>query len=73
MNAEEHLLMHMSNSMQPDSEFTVLRWYPQSPDLNAVAQLWNVLKQVIDVLLDTMNAQTINVHQRCDVTSVVQV
>jgi len=33
-----------------DNEFTVLKWPPQSPDLNPIEHLWDVVEQELRVL-----------------------
>ncbi len=45
--------------LEHDSEFTLLKWSPQSPDLNPMEHLWDVMKREIRI----MNAQPTNLQQ----------
>ncbi len=33
--------------LEHDNEFTLLKWPPQSPDLNPIEQVWDVLEREI--------------------------
>ncbi len=48
--------------LEHDNEFTLLKWPPQSPDLNPIEQLWDVMEQEIRI----MDVQTTNLQQLCD-------
>ncbi len=48
--------------LERDSEFTVLQWPPQSPDLNAIEHFWDVVKLEIRI----MNVQPTNLQQLRD-------
>ncbi len=45
-----------------DNEFTLLKWPPQSPDLNPIKHLWDVVEQEIRI----MDVQPTNLPQLCD-------
>ncbi len=44
-----------------DNEFTLLNWPPQSPDLNPIEHLWDVMEREI-----IMDVQPTNLQQLCD-------
>ncbi len=46
-----------------DNEFTLLKWPPQSPDLNPIEHLWDVEEWEIRI----MDVQLTNLQQLCDV------
>ncbi len=48
--------------LEHDNEFTLLKWPPQSPDLNPIQHLWDVVEQEIRI----MDAQPTNLQQLCD-------
>ncbi len=48
--------------LEHDKEFTLLKWTPQSPDLNPIEQLWDVVEREIHI----MDVQPTNVQQLCD-------
>ncbi len=48
--------------LEHDNEFTLLKWPPQSPDLNPVEQLWDVVEREIHI----MDVQPTNLQQLCD-------
>ncbi len=48
--------------LEHDNEFTLLKWPPQSPDLNPVEHLWDVVEREIHI----MDVQTTNLQQLCD-------
>jgi len=37
-------------SFEHDNEFTILKWRPQSPDLNPIEHLWVVVEREIRVM-----------------------
>ncbi len=48
--------------LEHDNEFTLLKWPPQSPDLNPIEHLWDVVEQEIHI----MDVQSTNLQQLCD-------
>ncbi len=48
--------------LEHDNEFTLLKWPPQSPDLNPMEHLWDVVEREIHI----MDAQPANLQQLCD-------
>ncbi len=48
--------------LEHDNEFTLLKWPPQSPDLNPIEHLWDVVEREIRI----MNVQPTNLQQLCD-------
>jgi len=62
-NAPCHKAQIISNwILEPDNEFTVLKWPPQSPDLNPLEQLWDV----VDRKLRGLDVHPTNLHQLQD-------
>jgi len=50
-NAPCHKARIISNwFIEHDNEFTVLKWPPQSPDLNPIEHLWDVVEQELCAL-----------------------
>jgi len=48
--------------LEHDNEFTVLKWPPQSSDLNPIEHLWDVVEQE----LRPLNVHPTNLHQLQD-------
>ncbi len=48
--------------LEHDNEFTLLKQPPQSPDLNPIEHLWDVVEREILI----MDVQTTNLQQLCD-------
>jgi len=48
--------------LEYDNEFTLLKWPPQSPNLNPIENLWNVVEREIRI----MDAQPTNLQQLHD-------
>ncbi len=76
MTTVYHLLMYFQQDNAPchkdqiisdwflehDNEFTLLKLPPQSPDLNPIEQLWDVVEREIRI----MHVQTTNLQRLCD-------
>ncbi len=48
--------------LEHDNEFTLLKWPPQSPDLNPIEHIWDVVERQIRI----MDVQPTNLQQLCD-------
>ncbi len=48
--------------LEHGNEFTLLKWPPQSPDLNPIEYLWDVVEREIQI----MDVQPTNLQQLCD-------
>ncbi len=62
-NAPRHKAQIISDwFLEHDNEFTLLKWPPQSPDLNPIEHLRDVVEREIRI----MDAQPTNLQQLCD-------
>jgi len=62
-NAPCHKARIISNRfLEHDNEFTVLKWPPQSPDLNPKEHLWDVVERELRAL----DVHPTNIHQLQD-------
>ncbi len=62
-NAPCHIAQIISDwFLEHDNEFTLLKWPPQSPDLNLIEYLWDVVEREIHI----MDVQTTNLQQLHD-------
>ncbi len=48
--------------LEHDNEFTLLKWPPQSPDINPIEHLWDVVEQEIHII----DVQPTNLQKLCD-------
>ncbi len=55
--------------LEHDNEFTLLKWPPQSPDLNPTEHLWDVVEREIRI----MDVQPTNLQQLCDASWCVMI
>jgi len=63
-NAPCHKTQIISNwFLEHDNEFTVLKWPPQSPDLNPIEHRWDVVERELYAL----DVHPTNLHQLQDV------
>ncbi len=61
-NAPCHKAQIISDWFLEHDEFVLLKWTPQSPDLNPIEHLWDVVEREIHI----MDVQTTNLQQLCD-------
>ncbi len=62
-NAPCHKVQIISDCfLEHDNEFTLLKWHPQSPDLNPTEHFWDVVERKIRI----MDVQPTNLQQLCD-------
>ncbi len=62
-NAPLHKIQIISHRfLEHDNEFNLLKWPPQSPDLNPIEHIWNAVEQEICI----MDVQPTNLQQLCD-------
>ncbi len=63
VNAPSHRAQIISDvSLEHGNEFTLLKWHPQSPNLNPIEHLWDVVEQEICI----MDVQSSNLQQLRD-------
>ncbi len=48
--------------LKHDNELTLLKWHPQSPDLNPIEHFWDVVEREIHI----MDVHPTNLQQLCD-------
>lgn len=66
----DHKAQIISNwVLEHDSEFTKLKWPPQSPDLNPIEQLWDVVEREIRI----MDALLTNLQQLRDAIMTIRI
>ncbi len=61
-NSPCHKAQIISDWFIEHNESTLLKWPPQSPDLNPIERLWDVLERKIRI----MDVQVTNLQQLCD-------
>jgi len=63
MASSSRIMHHVTNwFLEHDNEFTVLKWPPQSPDLNPIEHLWDKVEWEIHAL----DLHPTNLHQLQD-------
>ncbi len=62
-NALHHKAQLISDwFLEHGNEFTLLKWPPQSPDLNPIEHLWDVVEREIRI----MDVKPTNLQKLCD-------